>query len=269
MKTRWVCGCLAGLLVLLGAAMAQGADTVETCDEGAVDFEFFLGGDALNLDEYEKTVYSELVLGYGLLPAFSGYVALGAEADEFLVQGEGGYSFGLIGTPLDTDHVDLDLMLDVSLGGEGFAEPGVAPGLELNIDLLPDQEVWGVYARLIDAVSGRDVSVEDDPTTTTVDESETRYELQHAIDQTYGTYVTIAGRHQILAEYYHTSNTNPADDELSSDSGGFAVGYNIVLVDNLELITHINCHPGHDHQDATWGASLGIVVTIPRAPSAP
>jgi len=243
---------------------ARAADTVETYDEGAVDFEFYLGGDGLNLPKYEKTVFSNVLVGYGLLPRLSGYISLGAESDEYLTYGQGGYSFGVFGTPLDTDHFDIDLMMDVGMSGESLNAIGVTPALELNFDLRPDMELWGLYVRLEDGLAGRDESVADDPATPDIDETETRYEFTQSLSQTYGTYFTIAERHQILAEYYYSYNTNPARGELRSDSGGFALGYNVSIVDNLELITQVNCHPGHDHQDATWGASVGIIVGIPK-----
>jgi len=202
-----------------------------------------------------------------LLPRFSGYLSLGAASDEYLTHAKGGYSFGLFGTPLDTRYVDLDLLLDVGMTGENFNQIGVTPGFELNFDLKPDRELWGLYVRIQDTLSGRDESVEDDPATPNVNEAKKKFVLTRATHHTFGTYFTIAGRHQILAEYYQTANSNPALGELGLDSDGFALGYNVMLADNLELITQANCHPGHDHQDATWGGIIGIIVTIPRTSS--
>jgi hypothetical protein len=256
-------------LFIIAIPCSYAADTVETYDQGAVDFEFYLGGDALNQPKYEKTLFGNLLVGYGLLPGFSGYFTLDAESDDSLLNGESGYSFGIFGTPLDTDHFDLDLLLDVGMGGEAVGDISVTPGLEFNFDLKPDMELWGLYVRVEDGISGRDESVEDDPSTPNVNEEKTKTKVVQSLGYTGGTYFTIAGRHQILAEYYHAQNMNPAPDELRWDSGGFALGYNVGLVDNLELVTQVNAHPGHNHQDATWGAYVGFIATIPGASSKP
>ncbi len=253
------------LVLLVGCTAAYGADTVETYDQNAADFEFSMGIDGLNLDKYEKAVCGSVLVGYGLLPRFSGYVSLSAAADEYLTYGESGYSFGLFGTPVDTDHFDLDLMLDIGMGGEAMGEMGVTPAIELNFDLLPDLGRWGLYARLEDSIAGRDESTPDDPATN-ADEAEKKYEINHGLNQTYGTYVTIAERHQLLAEYYHLSNTNEAEGELASDIGGFALGYNVMLTDDFELTSQVSYHPSHDDQDEIWGAAVGIIVAIPGAP---
>ena len=81
---------------------------------------------------------------------------------------------GIFGTPVDSDHFDLDLFLDASFSPDEF---GLTPALELNFDLAPDLEVWGVYIRVEEGFSGRDESTEDDPATVAVDESETKFVL--------------------------------------------------------------------------------------------
>jgi hypothetical protein len=247
-------------------APALGADTIETYDAGAVDFEFYLGGDGLNLDQYEKTVFAEALVGYGIIDRFSGYVLLGAESDEYLTLGTGGFAAGLFGTPLDSKHVDLDLLLDASLAGEGLTEFAITPGLELNIDLAPDLAVWGVYARIEDEIHGRDETTPDD-LSTRENEFDQKHVVNHAIAQTFGTYGAVAEGHQLLLEYHQTANSHPAAAELRLDHDGIAFGYNVMATDNLEVITQLDFHLPHNDQETGFGLYLGIIAAIgPAAP---
>lgn len=252
------------LIVLFGSALvAQAADTIEVYDVGATDFEWYAGLDGINLDKYEKVVYSELALGYGLLPALSGYAAMAMESDEYLTYGAGSFGFGLIGAPVDTDHFDLDLYLDTNLGGETFNEMAVTPGLEVNFDLLPDMGLWGVYGRVEEVLQGRDESTPDDPATTDVDETETKHELAPQTHYVAGTYVTLAERHQILMEWDSAINHNPVDNDERNVIGGLAAGYNVLLTDNLELVNQAYFDFPQNDEDFAWGLSVGLVVTLP------
>jgi hypothetical protein len=258
-------GVLLSLILLICLVSASyAADTVETYGKGAGEFEIYLGGDGFNLPKYEKAVSGDLLVGYGLLDRFSGYMTLSAASNEYLTDAEGAYSFGIFGTPVDTDHVDFDLMLNAGMGGENFSQIAVSPGFELNFDLKPDMKLWGVYIRVSDGMSGRDESVADNPDTPNVDETNQKMVFTMAIDQTLGTYVTIKERHQILAEYYQTSYVHPGPEEPSYDIGGFALGYNVVLVDNLELITQINARPGYNHADGSVGGFVGLIAVVPN-----
>ena len=157
------------------AARAFAADTTETFDLGASDFELYLGFDGAGLEKYEKTVWAEVLVGFGFVERFSGWVALSAEANERFAAGEGGASFGVFGTPLDTEYLDLDLSLGAGFGGD---EVFAAPGLELNLDARPDLALCGLYVRVEEALAGRDETIADDPATTEIDETRERYAFE-------------------------------------------------------------------------------------------
>lgn len=238
------------------------ADTIESFDVSALDVEMYFGASGLGLDRSEQTVNANTVLGYGLLDRLSGYMAFGAETNAYLVEGDGGIAFGIFGTPLDTDHFDADLLADLSLDGGAMSELTATPGLELNFDLEPDQGLWGLYARGEPTISGRETEESEasaDP------DAEPEYEYVWTMNYTLGTYVSIGGRHQILAEYYRAENQNPAEGEPGLEDALFAVGYNVAVHDRLELVSDVAFHLPHDDENFFWGVTVGFIGTIPGA----
>ncbi len=252
------CALLAiGVIVLGFAVDSIAADTIETFDQGAFDTEFYLGAGGFALDRAEQTVGANTVLGYGLLKGLSGFLAFGVETNTWLAEGHSGAAFGLFGTVLDTDHFDADLYGDIAADGEALSEIAATPGLELNFDLRPDQALWGLYARVEASFTGEEKETKpgEDP----------EYETNRTTNHTFGTYVTIAERHQILLEYYRTSVKNPALGEPRVEDHQFAAGYNVVLNDRIELVTEFSAHLPHADEDFYWGATVGFVGTIPAA----
>jgi hypothetical protein len=250
--------------LVLGGGGARAADTIETYDAGAVDVEFYFGTDGQALGPYEKTLYASASVGYGLIDRLSGYMALGIETNESLGDGAGGFSFGLIGTPVDTAHFDLDLFVDVGVGGAGLADATATPGFEVNVDLLPDQGIWGVYFRLEDTLAARDDSREDDPATPDVDESRTKFTLTRETGHTFGTCVTIQERHQLFLEHYMNAASHPERGQPKMDGSAFALGYNVAVHDALELVTHADFHVPYDDHDFAWGLMVGLIATVAK-----
>lgn len=62
---------------------------------------------------------------------------------------------------------------------------------------------------------------------------------------------------------------NPALGEPRVEAHQFAVGYNVVVNDRIELVTEFSGHLPHDDEDFFWGATIGFVGTIPGAAQAP
>ncbi|MCC6159200.1 MAG: hypothetical protein IT350_14215 [Deltaproteobacteria bacterium] len=253
---------LAIAITIVYATSSLAADTIETFDEGAFDTEFYIGAGGFALDRDEQTLGANTVLGYGLLDRFSGYLAFGVETNTYLAEGHSGAAFGLFGTLLETDHFDADLYGDVAADGEAMSEIVATPGLELNFDLRPDQALWGLYARVEASFTGEEKET-DDP------DAETEYETNRTMNHTFGTYVTIAERHQILLEYYRTAIKNPALGEPRVEAHQFALGYNVVVNDRIELVSEFSAHLPHGDEDFFWGAAIGFVGTIPGAAQEP
>ncbi len=236
-------------------------DTTETYDVGATDYEFYLDFSGIGLDKYEKTISATAVLGYGFMERFSGHVSVFGESNEYFGDGGGGVLMGFFGTPVDSDHFDLDLHLDAAYSADEF---GLTPSLEMNFDLLPDLEKWGVYIRAEEGLAGRDESTEDDPVTA-ADESRADFAFAPSTGLTAGTYWTVAPDHQLLLEYDMSFANNPADGEDTVGIGGVALGYNVVLHESVEMINQLFFDIPQSGEDFSVGISVGIIMTMPEA----
>ncbi|MCP4604699.1 MAG: hypothetical protein GY847_29960 [Proteobacteria bacterium] len=237
---------------------ALAVDTVETWDVGATDVDFYLGLDGLGLGKHEKTVYGDIMLGYGLVERFSAYVGTTLQGNEYFSDGSAGLYLGIFGTPVDTDHFDLDLFLDVSAEGSGFEQFALSPALELNIDLDPQMDSWGIYLRVPFPLQGRKLSSPDH-------EESDDFEASFHLESTLGTYYTIAEIHQILLEYNMGFHPKSDDGERDLDVGGLALGYNVLIIDSLELINQVFFDIPQDDESTAWGFMIGLIATMPSA----
>jgi hypothetical protein len=128
-------------ILLIGASIfplpddGKAADTVETWDMGATDVDFYTGFDGIGERSTNRTVYSDIMLGYGIIDRLSAYVGTTLQGNEFFGDSQARIYLGVFGTSVDTDHFNLDLFLDISAGGPALSEFRVAPAVELNYDL--------------------------------------------------------------------------------------------------------------------------------------
>lgn len=246
----------AALLAFTLAETAEAVDTVETWDERAIDVDFYLGFDGLGPGELDRQLYGDLMIGYGIIDRFSTYLGTRLAGDEQLSNGAGEIYLGVFGTPLDTDHVDLDLFLDLRLGGDGFSEFQVVPALELNLDLAPDLECWGVYLvvglPLYPRVAGDQGGTGEEGVALTV-------------ETVVGTYLTLGSRHQILLDFELAFHPMAAEGELTTEIGGVGLGYNVILNDAIELIVEVRFDIPQRDEELSVGLMAGMIATIPTA----
>ncbi|NOZ01560.1 MAG: hypothetical protein GXP54_06690 [Deltaproteobacteria bacterium] len=244
------------LLLLPGAVMA--ADTVETWDVGATDVDFYLGYDGIGLRRPDRTVFGDMMLGYGILDRFSAYLGMTLQGTDAFTDGTASLYLGIYGTPVDTDHFDLDLFLDVSTGGDGLKEFQVSPSLEMNFDLDPDLRTWGMYLRVGFPVYGRTVFPPGKPNTP-------EHEVAFHIETTAGTYWTVAEGHQLLLEYDMGLHPLPSDEVYGVNVGGVALGYNVCVVEDcaLELINQVYFDIPQAGENFSVGIMMGFIATLP------
>lgn len=238
--------------IVVFSEAARAADTVEPFDVGATDFELYTGMEGLGRGKYEKTVYGDVLLGYGLLPRLSAYAGMTLHANEYFADGAADFAIGMYGTVVDTHHFDLELFLDFAGGGDAFS---VTPSFEMNVDADPEMQGFGVYVRGGVPMYGRDSAAED--------ASEPTYELATQVDGTVGTYLTLNGIHQLLLEYDMVFRPDAMDDEHSAEVGGIALGYNVLLTDSFELINQVVWDIPQENEQTAFGVSTGILVTLP------
>lgn len=248
------CALLTALCFGLAAARAHAADTTETWDAGATDIDFYLGLDGVGRAQYEKTAFGELMLGYGIVERFSAFLGAALESNEVFADGAGAFFLGIFGTPLDTDHVDLDLFFRVGAGGPGFSEIEVTPALELNVDAHPERRSWGLYLRAGVPLFGRDTG-----------DTRMHHELGLRCEATVGAYYTLAGRHQLLLEHDVVWHPRPSAEDRPFEVGGLALGYNVTLSRAIELINQIYFDLPQAGEPAAFGVMSGFIATLPAA----
>jgi len=233
--------------VALGVALgsiappAYAIDTTETWDPGAWDLEAY--GRLERSFDADRVVGLDAVVGYGIVTRLSTYAAGTVEYSE------GGWTpiggIGLFGTPLDTDHVDMDLFLGVEFASR---ERALVPAFELNLDAAPDLDTWGVFLR-------GDAGVHDHWLVQDLD--------RPADDEPFGfgfgsgAYVTLGHGHQLLAEL---DTAWGPETELSLD--GVAVGYNVQLVAELELITAVSLGDPVQRGFGSPALLVGVIGTV-------
>lgn len=251
------------LLLLLAASPSFALDTTEPYELGASDFEFYLGAEGLGLRKYETALHADFFAAYGLTKRLSGYFGVDIQANEHLGAGEAALGFGIFGTPLDTEHVDLDLLLDASIAGAGLTSFALTPGFELNFDLQPDLALWGVYLRSGFALSARDESVSDDAATPTVNEEKRKYTPTLDIRTALGTYWTVKAGHQLFLQTDATVHLNKDRALRRFELGNLALGYNVEIHEAIELINQISLDIPQGKERASAGFMSGIIVTMP------
>lgn len=254
------------LLISSGAPPAiQAADTVETFDSGAVDLELYSGLDTGVEQGGLQGGFGELVLGYGLLPRFSVHLGAALQGEDQFTSGSGAVTAGVFGTPLDTQHLDFDLLLDFAGEGTGLSDLCIAPGAEVNLDVKPDLELFGLYLRFAERICSMDVVVtEDDPMTT---EDELTIEQGYSTESVLvaGAYLTFGRVHQLLVEY-DTGFDHGADAaEDITEIGGVTFGYNVAVLDSLELIIQVYLDLPQGAETLRLGVMLGLISTLARA----
>jgi hypothetical protein len=141
----------------------------------------------------------------------------------------------------------------------------IAPAVELNLDAKPDLALCGLYLRAEEALEGRDDSVEDNPATD-ADETREKYTFAPTTALTVGAYVTIAEIHQILVEYdiafHHGLNDAPEGKPEVVEHGGVALGYNVVVSENFEILSQVSVDIPNSGEKVAAGFMVGLIASI-------
>ena len=243
---------LLGLSVL--AADARAVDTMEPFDAGMADAELYFGFDGIGLPEHQKTLLADMLVGYGVIHRLSLFAGATLQSDESVSTGETALQLGILGTPLDTDHVDIDLVLALSIGGPGFDEVRGSPFAELNLDSQPDMSGWGLYLRAGVPVYGRKRG----------GGGGTSGRAETAVDAelTFGAYLSIAEIHQLLFEYVLAFHPSPAEGDTGTELGAAALGYNVTLSDAFELINQLHLDVPQEGEAVAFGMVIGLIATF-------
>lgn len=252
-------GIASSLFAVVGVRPAFAADTIETWDVGATDLDFYLGVDGIGRPKHERETFADMMLGYGLIKRLSAYFGTTLQCNEYLGDGSGTIYMGMFGTLAETNHFDLDLFLDVRLGGDAFSELQVTPQVELNFDLDPQMRSWGVYLRAGIPIYGQKILA-------STNSGDLKYRTNIGFATTLGTYWTVSQGHQILLEYDMGIHPKPnTNSETETEIGGVALGYNVRVHDSIELINQIHIDIPQEGEPVAAGIMIGMIATMPSS----
>lgn len=258
---KWIAGIAMGLSA---TSSAWALDTVEPYGKGVGDVELYAGYEGVRRPASERKVAASSILGYGVLDALNAYAVLGVGADGRLANGEGALALGLVGTPLDTNHVDLDLGLEAGLSGVGLGDFALTPCLELNFDTHPERSGFGIFLTAATALTSRiyDTTRRDGTT-------HTHHEIAAQTALSLGASYVFLERHELLAAWTSLVNANvacqenPARTEPRWEPGKAAIGYNVKISDEMEWIAEFSYEWPKRSVRGAFGGLTGFIVTIP------
>lgn len=233
------------LAALLAAAPASALDTTEVFDPGPTNAELHMGYGGVGRAPTDRELSKELVFGYGLSNRASAYLATCLAVDQATFARETALCFGMLSTAVDTDHFDVDLMLDVEAAGNGLDALGLAPGIELNFDRDPGMSGWGLYVRSAFVSTHPGSGLE---------------RLQDLVVNP-GAYLRVSDRFEVLVEYDAVWGLGVGRDR-TGDATGLAIGLNTFVSPAIELISQVHRTSPVESEQATWSVGLGLVATL-------
>jgi hypothetical protein len=251
------------------------ADTIEVFNPGGfTDFEFYLSYGGIGLPKEERAATPEWLAGASLTDSLSTYIAGSYSFSEaFFALGQVGVNLGVFGTPIDTDHFDLDLMFDVGFLGATTSSFIFTPGIELNYDTSPDMDGFGLYLRLEPGWSNEKTEA---PSALTTIRSDT--ESEEIVDGAWcGTldseqtlivattpafYWVFLPDQQFLAEFNFHWQASADQGERLIHIGGLTLGYNLTINDSIELINQVFFDFPQETEDFSIALTVGAIFSF-------
>jgi len=250
-KTLTTTLALTTTLGLAALDLARAADTVEVWDPGAANVEVYGMLDGIGRSGADQALGGDMLAGWGLARGFGAYLGTTLSASGHLTDGQSELGLGVIAAPLDGEHWDLDLMLDVRAAGDGHGDVTISPAFELNWDRAPDLAAWGLYLRGGAAMTGVETAAG----------SERLTDVCLAL----GAYWSLSPRAQLLLEVDGDLVDGLGDARSEFRAGGVAMGYNLVLGETLEWINEVRVDIPDAGEDSQVSYLVGLIATLPAA----
>lgn len=245
---------------------ARGTDTMEPFELGLSNADFHIGVDGLPGHQEELAVSSEVMLGYGILDRFSGYLGITLRGNGYMVEGSSGLYLGLMATPLETRHLDFDVYLTLGTGEAGSNHLHWTPGLEINVDLDPDMEGLGFYLRTEVPVAGVEGQVTSDLANSSIDFADGPLTPEVSLETTFGTYFRWKDVHEVVLEPMVALRSRDSSATAVIGPYGLALGYNVLMNPTLEALFQIDLQragPSNEAGGFSAGFFAGFIATLP------
>jgi len=247
--TRCTLPTLAFLLTVSVSAWA--VDTVEPFALGASDFELYAGSEGLGQGLSAVTFTEDAVLGYGLTERLSATLSGSVVSDRRHRVVEQAVSAGLYGTAVDSGLLDLDLFLAWGMVDDTSPRTELVTGLELNLELSEA----GLFLTAFETFGGR----EQEAVTGSPPDTERTFTTELGL----GAFLDVAEGHQLLALFESSLEHVPEPGSSVTEGVGFALGYNVMVSDSLELINEVGVLVSSGDASSSFGLSSGFLATLP------
>ena len=257
---------LSSLSFLMFANNAFAVDTTELLDKGVVEVAPTTG--LANIHDGKPGWMSDIALAYGVADfmTISTTFAMGTNVALYNlgeVNADGdiegadlgfGFDFDVLFTPVDTDHFDIDFHVDFGWDG-GYA---IAPGLEFNFDSDNEMSGFGAFVTLdLPIHSGVNPKAGDKDIEDTV-----RTDLD--IEWSLGLYYNIMEGHQLLvAGGMAIENVAKKLADEATYVGNVALGYNVELFENFELVNEVAIEIPKGGDDVSASITVGAIIDLP------
>ena len=241
----------------LFAGNAFALDTTEQLDYGVVEVAPTIG--LANIHDGKPGWLSDISLGYGVADFMTIYTNFTMESEISLAPAYFGFDFDLLTTLYDSENFDVDFHVDFAYGIT------ITPGFEFNYDSNNDMSGFGAYLKLDLPIYSAHFAAEDEVDEdgeVTKEEVRTDFDLALGI----GLYYTIMEGNQLFAEGGLKVNqmAKKLADKRTVD-GYIAVGYNVEIAENIELISEVRVDIPDEKDDTNATISVGMIFDIPTA----
>lgn len=254
-------------LLTFGAGNALAGDTNEMLDTGAVEAAPYLS--LTNLHDGKPGFDSSVTLGYGVADFVTLFTTFDAYTETALTDAGFAFNIEALFTPLDTENVDLDLLLDFDLNSS-FGSYSITPSFEFNYDSADDQSGFGLYLRMgLPIYSDSDTEEGEEYT------AEHHVKSDVALTLTIGGYVSfVEGQQLFLEGGFSAVNLAKNLGKRGVNEGFVSLGYNFMVADTTELITEVKInipsedYYGKDNADVYGQLTFGAVFDFIEGKSA-
>ncbi len=257
-KTRNTIGIAAVLLSsLVISESVYGFNTVETYNRINDYFIINMGVRDMGPGDQGPKTYGSATLGKGFSSFLTGYMGVYVAGNKYFSGGSGGFFLGSMAGLYSYNHFALDVTLEAGLFDYYFY---ATPGIEVNYDLAPDQQFMGFYLNAGQQFTGRDTSWDEDDTTTLhVDESAPKHVLAPETELKIGFYYSFYPGQQIHVRFDQRFRNKPLFDENVYEIDALRVGYNVLVLDGLQVQMEVNYRFPQYGNNSRFGLGIGLV----------
>ncbi len=227
-------------------------NTVETFNPQTGYFSIDFGISGMRSKMKSSKVKSKVVLGKGLNPYISAYMGMQLQGTQYLSYGWSGLFMGAISKLYSYNNFSFDLTLEAGLFNDLFY---AAPGMEINFDLAPDQQIMGFYLDVIENISGADIYISG----ANGNDSVRIFRITPETELNIGYYISLIEGQQLHIRFDQRFRHNPAFGERRYEIEALRMGYNMMMSDGFQIQTEFEYQIPMKREKNRYGFRIGLV----------